>query len=155
MVSTSTRTLLHRTDDRQGMLALLEIQGFSATVRICNDTRDHDLLGYTWIGLGFEVRLPNDASRETGRAQLRIDNAGRDLTGELEALEPGATLMGVLRLVHRATPEVVDYEFYAPLSNLHLEMGTLVGTLGDDDVMRRPAVLIRHDPVTSPALFPD
>lgn len=154
-MSTPTRRALQGLDDKKGMLGLLELSGLAEPVYICNDTRDHVIWSKTWLGLGFDLKLPNDAAKENGRAQLRVDNVGRELTADLEALPPGAALMGTIRMVHRNTPEVVDYEFISPLTNIHADMGTLSATVGPDDVMRRPAVLIRHDPVTAPALFPD
>lgn len=156
-VSAVTRRALHRTDDLGGMLALLEIShpSFSATIRVVNDTRDQTALGYTWLGVPFTIKLPNDASREMPRAELRLDNAGRDITSELEKLPPGAAMQGVLRLVHRSQPDVVDYEFASPIGSVRAVMGSVAAPMGPDDLMRRPAVGLRYDPFTAPSIFPD
>lgn len=156
-VSTLTARNLHRTDDNGGILALLKIDhpDLSGPVRIVNDTRDLVTLGDTYIALPFEVKLPNDVSKEIPRAQLRVDNVGRELTAELERLSPGAALQATLMLVHRSTPGVVDYEFTSPLSGVHTDMGSIIAVMGPDDLMRRPAVAKRYDPVTAPGLFPD
>lgn len=156
-LSAATRHNLQRTDDQGGMLALLKIDdpSLSAPVRLVNDTRNLTALGDTWVALPFSVKLPSDAAKGVGRAQLRIDNVGRELTAELERLPPAAELQATLLLVHRSTPEVVDYELQAPLSGVRVDMKTVTATMGYDDMMRRPAVLLRFDPFTAPALFPD
>lgn len=156
-VSAMTARKLHRTDDNGGVLALLKIDhpDLSAPVRIVNDTRDLVTLGDTYIALPFEVKLPNDVSKEMPRAQLRMDNVGRELTAELERLSPGSSLQATLILVHRSTPGVVDYEFTSALSGVRTDMGTVTAVMGPDDLMRRPAVAKRYDPLTAPGLFPD
>jgi hypothetical protein len=63
--------------------------------------------------------------------------------------------MATLKLVHRSTPDVVDYQFVAPMSGTKVDMGRLSATMGPDDLMRRPVTLVRFDPTNSPALFPD
>lgn len=154
-VSASTVKQLQRLDDSGGVLMLLEIAhpSLSATVRLVNDTRDLSAAGHTWIGLPFAVTLPNDTAKEVPRARLQMDNVGRELTGELEGLPPGAALTATLRLVHRSTPDTIEYEFVSPLSGVRVDQATVSATMGPDDLMRRPAVRIRFDPITAPALF--
>ena len=156
-VSAATAKKLHQVDDNGGVQVLLKIDhaALSAPVRLVNDTRNLVTLGDTYIGLLFSVTLPNDKAREVPRAKLQMDNTGRELTAELERLPPGAALMATLMIVHRSTPGVVDYQFMAPLSGLRVDQSAVSATMGPDDLMRRPATLLRFDPVTAPALFPD
>jgi hypothetical protein len=139
------------------VLQLLEIASpsMSTPVRVVGDTRDLVSNGVTYIGLPFTVGLPSDKAGEVPRAKLVVDNVGRDLTGVLEALPPGAVLTATIKVVHRSTPDVVDYQFVAPMNGVRVDMGRLSATMGPDDLMRRPAVLLRFDPTNSPALFPD
>jgi hypothetical protein len=51
---------------------------------------------------------------------LQIDNVGRELTGAIEGLPVGAELLGTFKLVSRATPTVVDYQFIAQLSGISI-----------------------------------
>lgn len=154
-VSSSTVKALQKLDDLGGLLMLLEIShpSLSSTVRLVNDTRDLIALGQFWVGLPFAVTLPNDAAKEVPRARLQMDNVGRELTGELESLPPGAALTATLRVVHRSTPSTVDYEFVSPLSGVRVDQSSVSATMGPDDIMRRSAVRIRFDPITAPALF--
>lgn len=156
-VSSSTRKALQKVSDSAGVLALLKIDhaSLSAPVRIVNDTRNITTLGDTYLALPFTVGLPSDRSGEMPRARLQIDNVGRELTEELEGLPPGAALMATIIVVHRSTPGVVDYQFTAPLSGVRVDMATVTAVMGPDDLMRRPATLLRFDPATAPGIFPD
>lgn len=156
-VSASTRTALHRVDDPHGLLDLLIITGggLPAPVRLVNDTRNLASGGHTYLALPFELLRPKQATREVPRAQLRIDNIGRDLTADLEALPPGAELTATLACVYRNTPDTVEYSFTAPMSGVSVNVFSVTATIGVSDLMRRAAVDIRFDPFTAPGLSPD
>lgn len=156
-VSSSTRRALQKVSDNAGVLALLKIDhpSLSAPVRIVSDTRDITTLGDTFLALPFSIGLPSDKAREMPRAKLQMDNVGRELTAELERLPPGAALMATIIIVHRSTPGVIDYQFTAPLSGIRVDMNSVSASMGPDDLMRRPATLLRFDPTTSPGVFPD
>lgn len=155
-VSQASARALQRVDDQGGMLMLLSIvhPALSGPVHVVNDSTSLTSKGIEFIGLPFSVTLPTDASKEVPRARLQMDNVGRDLTLELERLPPGAVLTATLRAVHRSTPNVIDYEFTSPLSGVTVDVLTVSATLGPGDIMRRPAVSMRFDPRTAPALFP-
>jgi hypothetical protein len=105
------------------------------------------------VGLPFRFKLPAEASGQAPRAALEIDNVGLALTADLEALPPGGALQGTFYLVSRATPADVDFSFSAPLSAVVVTMKSVSATLGADDELRAPAVKLRYDPQTAPALF--
>ena len=155
-VSNATTKALQAVEDSGGVLVLLLIDNaaLSGPVRLVNDTRDWTISGTTYIGLPFRFKLPQDKTGENPRAQIEIDNVGRDLTGELERLGPAAWLQATVRLVHRSTPTVIDYEFTAALTNVRVTVKTISATIGPDDIMRRPAVCLRFDQATAPGLFP-
>lgn len=157
MISAATAAQLQRVADGLGVLALLKLThpSWAAAVCVVNDTRELITLGDTYIGLPFSVKLPNDKAKEAPRLDLQMDNVGRDLTAAFELLPPGATLMGTLRVVSRATPAVVDWEFSAPVGNVQADVLKISAQMGWDQVMRRAAVRLRFDDTTAPALFPD
>jgi hypothetical protein len=156
-LSSATRKKLHQVDDNQGVLVLLEMDytSFTSPIYVASDTRNHTIGGVVYVGIPFSCTLPDDKAGEVPRAKLVLDNVGRDMTATLESLPPGAALTATLKVVHRATPEVVDYQFVAPMSGVRVTMNTMSATMGPDDLMRRPAVLRRFDPTTTPSLFPD
>lgn len=147
---------LQRVDDKHGLLQLLTVTGggISEPIRLVNDTRDLVSQGQTFMAVLFEVVPPKDAAKEIPRAQLRIDNVGRDLGQELEALPPGAELVARLQVVYRGTPNAVDYEFVAPLSGIKANVFSVTASMGPFSLMTRPAVAIRYDPFSAPGLFP-
>lgn len=154
MVSPELREQLHRVTDTDGVLVLLLMEHPDIeTVRVVNDTRDWTIGADTWIGLPFRFRLPQSVAGQAPRAALEMDNVGSDLGAELELLPPGAALQATVRLVSRATPTVVDYEFTAPLSGVSVTVPTVTAVVGNDDALRAPAVKMRFDPVTTPGMF--
>lgn len=156
-VSDASRAQLQRTADAHGFLELLIIEhdSWPDPVRIVNDTRNWTIGGVTFVGLTFRVKLPTAAQGEMPRAQLQIDNVGREIGDAIESLAPGSTLLGTLRQVSRATPEVVDYQFVALLGGFTVSTESVNCTLGTDDTLRQSAVRVRFDPVNAPGLFPN
>lgn len=146
---------LQQVTDNHGFLELMVIDhaSFASPVRIVNDTREWVIGGETYVALPFGVKLPTQAQQENPRAQIRIDNVGRELTAAIEGLPVGASLLATLQLVSRATPTVVDYEFIAQLSGINITPTLVTANMGPDDSMRQTAVRIRFDPQNSPALF--
>lgn len=153
-VSLSTREQLQRVTDSAGLLVLLVLEHPSiSTAYVVNDTRDWTISGQTYVGLPFRFKLPDETAGQAPRAQVEIDNVGRALTAELELLPPGGALMATFKVVSRATPTVVDFQFAAPLSGVSASVQSVTATVGNDDALRAPAVKVRYDPSTSPGLF--
>lgn len=155
-ISDSTLTALQRTDDSFGILYRLEISGggLSQPVRLVADTRDLQSEGASWTGLPFSVQMPRQADKEIPRAQIVIDNVGREITADLEAMPPASELLATISVVHRQTPDVVDYRFKAPISSVSANPLSVTASMGVADLWRRPAVNMRFDPLTAPGLFP-
>lgn len=155
-LTTQSRAALQRVTDPHGFLELLTITGggIAEPIRLVNDTRDCMSQGETFLRLPFKLVPPKQGAREVPRAQLRMDNVGRELVEELEALPLGAELEAKIQIVYRATPDVIDYEFTAPMSGIRADVLTITATIGPTELMRRPAVLVRYDPYTAPGLFP-
>ncbi|MES1977313.1 MAG: DUF1833 family protein [Pseudomonadota bacterium] len=154
-VTASTARWLQKVSDPHGVLMLLELNhtSFATPIRMVSDTRNLAALGHDWLGVPFQIKLPDDKARQTPRAALQMDNVGREIGAELEALPPGASLKAVIRMVHRSTPDVVDYSFSAPMNGVKVDGPTVTATVGRDDIMRISAVRLRFDPSTAPAIF--
>jgi len=154
-VSRSSRVQLHRLNDPRGFLLFLSIDSpyLSAPVRVVRDTRNRTVGGVDFQALPFEITLPQDAQKEHARSQIEMDNVGRDVLGELEALPVGEALDVTLRIASRATPEMTDYEFTGAMSKATATYGKIAIAIGDDALFRMPAVLLRYDSETAPGLF--
>ena len=146
-----------RVSDPHGFLWLLTISGggLPEPIRLVNDTRNLVSNGNTFLALPFEVVPPKNTAKEVPRAQLRIDNIGRELLAQLETLPVGAELMGRFQIVYRATPDVIEHDFPSPLGAIRADAFVITASMGQTELMRRPATAIRFDPTTAPGLFPD
>lgn len=154
MVTATTRAQLQRLTDADGLLLLLKLEHPAIeTAYVVNDTRDWVIGADTWIGLPFRFRLPQEGNTQPPRAQLEVDNVGGTLGRELEKLPPGGSLLATMRLVSRATPGTVEWEFSAPLSGVSVTTATVAATVGNDTILRSPAVMVRYDLTTAPGLF--
>ena len=156
-LSTTATAAAQRTSDGQGFLDLLTLTGggIAEPMRLVNDTREVTSQGQLFQIARFEIVLPKEAAKEVPRAQLRIDNVGREIGQELEALPPGAELTARFQRAYRVTPDVIEYEFTAPLSGVRANVFTVSAVMGPTDLMRRAAVNARFDPYSAPGLFPD
>jgi hypothetical protein len=152
----TTRASLQRVDDSSGILELLVLNHSSWTspAYLVNDTKDWVIGGNTYVGLPFRIKLPSQANGENPRAQLQIDNIGREITSLVESLPVGSAIDATIRLSSRATPSVFDYEFVSQLSGINITPLSVSCTMGPDAAMRQTAVRIRFDPENAPALFP-
>lgn len=155
MVSQATTKALQSIADNQGILELLLIDhsSFASPIRVVNDTRDWVIGSDTYVGLPFVLKLPSQVKNENPRATLQLDNVGRDFTAALEALPAAAALTATVRLVSRATPQIIDFEFIGQLTSINVNQTSVSCSFGLDDVMRQSAVRLRFDPFNSPALF--
>lgn len=163
-LSTDMRAQLEAVDDGDGflLLALMDSPLLSAPVYVVSDTRDLQAPAVgrdgiervvTFVGIPMKVTLPTDVPQEASRAQLEITNVGRELTAELEALPLGSVLDLMLRIVSRARPTQVEWEFPAAISRITATVQRVVIVMGDDALVRQSAVLLRYDPTTAPGLF--
>jgi hypothetical protein len=157
MTSATFDASLQRVNDPDGVLELLEINhaSWSAPALLVNDTRNWVSNGVTYVGFPFKFTYPQDKAKEAPRSQIEIDNVGRDLVGELEALPAGAVLMATIKLVSRAAPDTVEWSWIVPMTNVSVNAAVITASLGVDFLMRQQSVLLIHDPIISPGIFQD
>jgi hypothetical protein len=144
-----------RVTDLSGVLAFLEITApsFGATLRIVNDTQDWDSNGHTYIGFPFRIKLPDDTAGQPPRAQLVVDNTGRDLLADLEALQPNEMVTAKIMLADRSNPNAIFQTMHLPLTRASVNAATVSADCSVDYIMRQQAVRIRYNPFTAPGLF--
>ncbi|MGI4849032.1 MAG: DUF1833 family protein [Janthinobacterium lividum] len=157
MTSASFNAKRQRVSDPDGVLELLTIShaSFSGPAHIVNDTRNWISGGVTYVALPFRFTYPQDVAGESPKSTIEIDNVGRDLTAELERLPPSAVVMATIMLVDRASPNVIEWQWTVPMTNVSANAALITATLGVDFLMRQQAVRLRHDPNTSPGIFQD
>ena len=123
-------------------------------VRVVNDTREHVIEGERYAGLRFEARLADDVEGRAPRAELVIDNVGRDLTQWVEAAEGGiGATVRIMQVLAGDSDAVPEWEMTMDVAGVRIDQERVVAELGFDPLLGRAAVTMRHDPETSPGLF--
>jgi len=121
--------------------------------RVVNDTADLVSNGNLFVACGFSVTLPDDFDKQLPRAQLAIDNVGRELTQWLEASNGGRGAQVRLMQVMRDTPDVLECDLLLDLKNVKQTTTQITASLGYDDTLGTPGLAARYDPATTPGLF--
>lgn len=144
-----------RVTDTSGVLLLLELAApsFSEVLRLANDTQNWESNGETFTGFPFRFKLPTDASGQPPKAVLEIDNVGREITADLESLQPGEIVTATLMVTDREDPDDIHQSFTLPLTNVLANQSVAVAQLGVDYIMRQQSVRIRYTPFTAPGIF--
>lgn len=144
-----------RVTDTSGALVLLELSApsFAEVVRIANDTRNWESGGQMYIGFPFAFKLPDDTSGQAPRAVLVIDNTGREITADLEALQPGDVVTGTMKVTDREDPDDIYMEMQLPMMGVQLTQAAATAQLGVDPLMRQQSVRLRYTPHTSPGIY--
>ncbi|MCE5182350.1 MAG: DUF1833 domain-containing protein [Betaproteobacteria bacterium] len=109
--------------------------------------------GNQFKALAFRCRKPDDFEKQLPRAELAVDNVGRELVGWLEASGggKGATCRMIEAL--RSAPDVIEWEVTMDLSNLKITTPEVLGTLGFEDMLNQIAVPFTYRPDNSPGIF--
>ncbi len=135
----------------------IEHPDITEPARIVADTAEHTVEGNRYIPLAFHARVPQSREGEVRNAVLRIDNVGEELMEWVDASDGGrGASMRVLRLI----PPVADGDESVVAWEVEMSVGVAEVTneyvtvsLTDEPIFGRPAVIMRHDPATSPGLF--
>lgn len=154
-LSTAARKKVNSTVASELPLQLLEIDhpDLLAPARIVNDTQDITHNGNVFTALGFKLTLPDDLSQGTPRANLTVDNVGRELTDFIESSAGGKDATVRIILVLRSDPNTIEWEITMSLDNVSLSMTAVSGQLGFDDMLNRPASTVTYTPVVAPGIF--
>ncbi|RXK68611.1 DUF1833 domain-containing protein [Stenotrophomonas sp. MA5] len=144
-----------RITDTSGTLLFLSISAPSlpGPLRIVNDTRDWVSQGIPYMGVPFAFKLPDDTRGQSPRAQLVLDNVGRGISEDLEALGPNELMMARLMVSDRADPNVYERDYYLPITGVSVAGATATAQCGVDYLMRQQAVRLRANPFTLPGIF--
>jgi len=154
--STATKKLVNATSAPELPLLLLEIShpALATPIRVVNDNQDLISNGNTYTAMAFRARLPDDMSQGgLPRAQLSIDNVGRELVQWIESSGGGKGASARMLQVVRSVPNVIEWEVTLDLSNVHMTAMEVTGTLGFEDLLNLPGVAFTYRPDTAPGLF--
>lgn len=141
-------------DTEGGILYLLEIESpvDSTVLRLVNDNVNRMFQGNEYIGYPFEFVPPAEDDSSYNEATLRIDNVGRDMMADIEALGPNQVLRSRVIITSRNTPDVSAFEFTLPITNLSVNMQTITAKCGYKYLGSQQAVKRRMSAFYAPSI---
>jgi len=147
--------VINSTGASEAPLLLLEIThpDLPAPIRVVNDNQDLTHNGDLFTALAFEATLPDEPEEGMPRAQLSVDNVGKEMVGWLEASGGGQGAQVRMMQVLRSAPDVVEWEVTLDLNNISIDMLRVRGTLTFEDLLNRPAVALTYRPDVAPGLY--
>jgi len=136
-------------------LTLLEIihADLLQPIRVVNDNQDFVHLGDTFVAMAFNVRMPDDPEQGTPRAELSVDNIGREITQWLDVSGGGKGALVRFIQVMRDVPDLVEWETTLQLSNVGQSPVLVTGELGYQDILNQPAVAWVYNKDLAQGLF--
>lgn len=153
--SDSARRNLMATSADEPFLILLEIThaDLEVPVRVVNDNQDITSNGSEFISCPFEITLPDDVGEQIPKAQISVDNIGRELTQWLEHSNGGAGAKCRIMQIMRSDPDLIEYDMTLDMSAMSITNETVSSELGFQSTLSQAAVAVRYDPGTSPGLW--
>lgn len=170
--SAAGRRNLNATSADEPMLLLIEIThpDLAEPARFVNDTQNIVVEGHVFNATRFSLIKADDVAEQTPKAQLAVDNIGRELTQWLEYSNGGkgarCRTMAALRSsvdeyaidyfaqdYTRAVNADIEFDMTMDLSGIHVNNMQVTSDLGFQNTLMQPAVTVRYDPITSPGLF--
>lgn len=148
------RNLLATSAD-EPFLVLLEIThpDLSVPVRVVNDTVNITARGNEYVACPFALILPDDVAEQVPKAQLRVDNIGRELTQWLEYSNGGKGAKCRIIQCLRSDPDVFEYDMTLDMSGIAIDNLAVTADLGFQNTMMQAAVAVRYDPKTTPGAW--
>lgn len=148
------RNLLSTSAD-EPFLILLEITHpeLEVPIRVVNDNQAITVLGNEFIACPFDITLPDDIGEQVPKAQLSVDNIGRELTEWLEYSNGGAGAKCRIMQIMRSDPDLIEYDITLDMSGMSITNETVAAELGFQNTLNQPAVAVRYDPGSAPGLW--
>ena len=135
------------------ILIVIDHPDFVQPIRVVNDAQDLVSNGETYVGIYFACKLPDDHEGQMPQAEISVDNVGRELVEPLEASNGGEGATVRMMEVLRSDPDTIEWETTLDLKNVRFVAMQVTGTLGYEEILNRPAVLLSYRPDVAPGLF--
>jgi hypothetical protein len=130
------------------MLLTIYHHSLSIPIYLVNNNENIVSRGNTYIGLPFEVDLPNEDQDAPGAASLTVDNVDRVIVDAIRAMDVPPTI--TLEVILASTADNVEIAFYdLVLRNVTYDATTVKGSLQWEDILVEPLAL-----TMTPARFP-
>lgn len=149
----------HRTTDKKAPLVFLELSApsFPDSLYLVNDTRPWTVsitgTAREFIALPFRFKLPEDVADSASTLSIEVDNVGRNMSEELENMQPNEVMTARLMLSDRSDPGNFFKTFVLPINRVTINQSVATATGGMDVLYRQQAVRKRANAFTLPGLF--
>lgn len=155
MPSDNYKRAINATGGNEIPLLLLEIHHADLVlpIRVVADNQDLTHQGHVFTAMAFRATLPDDLESGQPRAQLAIDNVGRELMQWLEQTAGGKGATVRMIQVLRSDPDTIEGDITLDLTNLQATALEVTGTLGFQDVLNLPGIPLTYRPDVAPGLF--
>lgn len=136
-------------------LILIEInhEALDQPVRVVNDMDDVISNGNTYVAYPFKCVLPDDYENQLPKAQIVIDNVGRELMYWIETTGGGQNSTCTFKQILRSNPDLIEWQVTMNLYNVQVTMENVTAELGFENLFSKPAITRRYRPDTAPGLF--
>ncbi len=157
MPRTFTPHYLERSGNTSGEapVCLLEIEHaqLAQPVRVVCDTDDIVSNGDTYTAFAFQITLPTDLDNELPRAQLVLDNVGRELVQWIDSSFGGQGATVRAMQVMRDDPDTLEFDMTLDLLAVQQNVAQISAGLGFDDTLNKAGLPIRYSPDVAPGLY--
>lgn len=149
------KSTLAEVNATESPLILIEIdhEALTQPVRVVNDMTDVTSNGNLYIAYPFKCVLPDDYENQLPKAQIVIDNVGRDLMYWIETTGGGQNSSCTFKQILRSNPDIIEWQITMNLYNVQVTMESVTAELGFENLFSKPAISRRYRPDTSPGLF--
>lgn len=120
-------------------------------LRVVDATEGRTIEGNAYVALRFQARLAQDEESRAPRAEIAMDNVGREATRWID--EAGGGASAAVRVMQLPDNGEIEWEMTLDVLRVSIDSERLVARLGFDPGLGRPAVTVRHDPQTTPGIF--
>jgi len=136
-------------------LILLEIMhpDLEVPIRIVNDVEAVISRDQEFIGMPFNVTLPDDIRSQIPYAVLEVDNIGRELTTWLEYSRGGQHAKCRLMQILKSDPDQVELDITMDLTEMVITNSTVKAKIGFVNVLGQSAVTTTFTPRSAPGLW--
>ena len=121
---------------------LLEIShpALAVPVRICNDNEDIVSNGNIYRACPFNITFPNDSDSEVPRAQLELDNVGRQLVTWIEQTNGAEGTTVTMKLIQKSNPDLIESDIELSFSSINVTPLKISGTVGYERLLNARSV---------------
>lgn len=144
---------MQATSTAEVWLLLLTIYHHSLSVPIYLVNNNENIVsrGITFIGLPFDVDLPNEDQDAPGAARLTVDNVDRTIMDAIRAMDVPPTV--AIEVVLASQADTVELGMYdLVLRNVNYDATKITGSLQWEDILVEPMAL-QMTPARFPGMF--